>query len=136
MFKRALFVLAFALVAASSVSSAFAPASSTNVLARCAAQPSLRSVTSSTALSERRWNFNEGRAPWGMKKNAEIWNGRVAQMAFTLTLLQELITGKGVIQGLQEGDPVNLAFLGVAVASTLGLTAFLAIKGKENDIVY
>jgi hypothetical protein len=31
-------------------------------------------------LSERRWNFNEGQEPWGMKKNAEIWNGRVAQV--------------------------------------------------------
>jgi hypothetical protein len=37
----------------------------------------------STALSERRWNFNEGRAPWGMSKNAEIWNGRVAQVRRT-----------------------------------------------------
>ena len=33
-----------------------------------------------TALAERRWNFNEGQAPWGMKKNAEIWNGRVGQV--------------------------------------------------------
>ncbi len=32
------------------------------------------------ALSERRWNFNEGQAPWGLKKNAEIWNGRVSQV--------------------------------------------------------
>ena len=35
---------------------------------------------SSTALSERRWNFNEGQGPFGMKKNAETWNGRVAQV--------------------------------------------------------
>jgi len=33
-----------------------------------------------SALSERRWNFNDGQAPWGLKKNAEIWNGRVAQV--------------------------------------------------------
>jgi hypothetical protein len=26
------------------------------------------------------WNFNEGQAPWGLKKNAEIWNGRVSQV--------------------------------------------------------
>lgn len=32
------------------------------------------------SLSERRWNFNEGQSPWGLKKNAEIWNGRVAQV--------------------------------------------------------
>jgi hypothetical protein len=36
-----------------------------------------RSVTS---LLERRWNFNEGQGPFGLKKNAEIWNGRVAQV--------------------------------------------------------
>ena len=38
-------------------------------------------TTSTTALSEgRQWNFNEGRGPYGFKKNAEIWNGRVAQV--------------------------------------------------------
>jgi hypothetical protein len=31
-------------------------------------------------LYERRWNFNEGQSPWGLKRNAEIWNGRVAQV--------------------------------------------------------
>ena len=35
---------------------------------------------SSTLLFERRWNFNEGQGPFGLKKNAEIWNGRVAQV--------------------------------------------------------
>jgi hypothetical protein len=33
-----------------------------------------------TSLSERRWNFNEGQGPFGLKKNAETWNGRVAQV--------------------------------------------------------
>jgi hypothetical protein len=38
-------------------------------------------------LNERRWNFNEGRAPWGLAKNAEIWNGRVAQVgSFRISL--------------------------------------------------
>ena len=40
-----------------------------------------RRTTSSTSLSERRWNFNEGQSPWGLKKNAEIWNGRLAQVS-------------------------------------------------------
>jgi hypothetical protein len=31
-------------------------------------------------LADRQWNFNEGRSPWGLKKNAEIWNGRAAQV--------------------------------------------------------
>ena len=71
-----------------------------------------------------------------MKKNAEIWNGRVAQMAFVIVLLQELITGKGAIASIQDGDALGLAFLGLAVVSTVGLTAFLAIKGDESDIVF
>ena len=36
--------------------------------------------SSTTMLNERQWNFNEGQGPWGVKKNAEIWNGRVAQV--------------------------------------------------------
>lgn len=41
--------------------------------------------TSVTSLSERQWNFNEGQSPWGLKKNAEIWNGRVSQVCFQLS---------------------------------------------------
>ena len=51
-------------------------------LARTAAPESSASITSNSALSERRWNFNDGQAPWGLKKNAEIWNGRVSQVCF------------------------------------------------------
>lgn len=69
-----------------------------------------------------------------MKKNAEIWNGRIAQMCFTVVLLQELITGKGVIQGLQEGSVFGLAMVGLTGFSILGLSAFLAVKGKDKFI--
>ena len=82
----------------------------------------------------RRWNFNEARGPFGLKKNAEIWNGRVAQMAFTVVLLQELITGKGVIASWQDGDSIAYVMAGLTAATVLGLTVFLAIKGEENDI--
>jgi hypothetical protein len=41
---------------------------------------SLVVTTTTTSLAERKWNFNEGQAPWGLKKNAETWNGRVAQV--------------------------------------------------------
>lgn len=37
--------------------------------------------STSTQLQERQWNFNEGQGPFGLKKNAEIWNGRVAQVS-------------------------------------------------------
>lgn len=45
--------------------------------------PSATGQTSKTALSERQWNFNEGQSPWGLKKNAEVWNGRVSQVCLT-----------------------------------------------------
>jgi|EP01083_Nonionella_stella_P308962 hypothetical protein len=98
-------------------------------------QPVNTLATSSTSLNGRKWNFNEGRGPFGLKANAEIWNGRVAQMGFTVVLLQELITGKGVIQGLQEGNVFNLAMVGLTAVSVLGLSAFLAIKGKDSDVI-
>jgi hypothetical protein len=53
-------------------------------------------------------------------------------MAFVFTFLQELIQGKGVIQGLQEGDALNIAILGASVVTVVGLTAFLAIKGVDD----
>ena len=55
-------------------------------------------------------------------------------MAFVFVFLQEIIQGKGVIKGLQEGDPVNIAGLALFVASTLGLTVFLAIKGDDDFV--
>ncbi len=53
-------------------------------------------------------------------------------MAFVLTFLQELIQGKGVFQGIAEGNPINYAFLALFAVSTIGLTAFLAIKGDDD----
>lgn len=47
-------------------------------------------------------------------------------------MAQELITGKGVIAGVQEGNVVNLAVLGATVVSVVGLTAFLAFKGDDE----
>ena len=73
-----------------------------------------------------------GRSPWGLKRNAEVWNGRLAQMAFTTVLLQELITGKGVVKGIQDGDLLNLGFVGFAVVSAVGLTIWLAIQGTDG----
>jgi hypothetical protein len=56
------------------------------------------------------------------------------QMAFIFVVAQELITGKGVIQGVQEGDPINIAFLGATIVSILSVTAVLAIKGDDNYV--
>jgi hypothetical protein len=53
-------------------------------------------------------------------------------MAFTLVFIQELIQGKGVVQGFQDGDPVNTAVAGGFGVSVLALTAWLAIKGEDD----
>mmetsp|Transcript_14523 Transcript_14523/g.24070 ORF Transcript_14523/g.24070 Transcript_14523/m.24070 type:complete len:129 (+) Transcript_14523:92-478(+) len=126
MFKRVLFLLFIVVV--SSVSAFAPPATSVSIRTQQQASPT-------ELLAGRRWNFNEGRSPWGMKRNAEIWNGRMAQMAFTITMIQELVQGKGVVQGMQQGDPINYAFFGLFVVSTVGLTAWLAIKGDDDFTV-
>mmetsp|Transcript_32379 Transcript_32379/g.76157 ORF Transcript_32379/g.76157 Transcript_32379/m.76157 type:complete len:145 (+) Transcript_32379:126-560(+) len=88
--------------------------------------------SSSTHLSERQWNFNEGQSPWGMKANAETWNGRVAQVAFVWIFLQELVTGKGVIQGIDEGDWFFLLNAGIFGVGVVGLTGWLALQGDDD----
>lgn len=54
------------------------------------------------------------------------------QMGFVVVFLQELIQGKGVIKGLQEGDPVNIAFAAAGAIAIVGFTVFLAIKGDDD----
>ena len=53
-------------------------------------------------------------------------------MGFTVVLLQELITGKGVVAGLKDGDVFSYVMLGLTGLSVVGLTVFLAIKGKDS----
>jgi hypothetical protein len=53
-------------------------------------------------------------------------------MAFVWVFLQELVTGKGVFKGLEEGDvffTANLVAFGVCL---VGFTGFLAFKGSED----
>ena len=40
----------------------------------------------------------KGRVPYGFSNSAEKLNGRAAMMGFTVLFLQELITGKGVLE--------------------------------------
>merc|ERR1712100_803894 len=51
-----------------------------------------------------RWNMNVGREPWGFSLNAEVWNGRIAMLAFFWVLIQEAIVGKGCITVIQEAE--------------------------------
>ena len=55
-------------------------------------------------------------------------------MAFTMILLQELITGKGVIKSVQDGDITGYLGVGIFLVVTGGLTAFLASKGDGSGI--
>ena len=55
-------------------------------------------------------------------------------MAFLIVFLQELIFGKGVVQGITEGDPIYIAFAVLFFVSVGGLTLFLAIKGPDNYV--
>lgn len=106
----------------------------TNTFQQQQQQYSTSSSTTTTSLNERQWNFNEGRSPFGLKHNAEIWNGRVAQMCFTIVLIQELVTGQGVIQGIQEGNIFNMIMVGFTGVSILALSGFLALKGKQEFV--
>jgi hypothetical protein len=55
-------------------------------------------------------------------------------MAFVIIFLQELIQGKGVFDGIREGDAINIALLAVTGVTVLGFTAFLALKGPDDYV--
>jgi hypothetical protein len=55
-------------------------------------------------------------------------------MGFVVVFAQELLQGKGVVDGVREGDPINLAFLAAGVFSILGLTVFLALQGDDDFV--
>ena len=80
-FTTKIFALLLLVFSAVSVNGFVAPSGSKSLMSQqIHTAASTKSTT--TALSERQWNFNEGQGPWGMKKNAEVWNGRVAQVNF------------------------------------------------------
>ncbi len=128
------FIALFALLF-SSVNGFVTPSTKSITRMPTASIPTTPITTTTTSLEMgRQWNFNEGRGPFGLKKNAEIWNGRFAQMCFVVVLLQELVTGKGVVQGIQDGNPFNVAMVGLTGVSLVGLTLFLAFKGKDDFV--
>jgi hypothetical protein len=55
-------------------------------------------------------------------------------MAFVFVMAQELATGKGVIEGIQEGNPLNIACVAATVGSIAGVTILLALKGSDNYV--
>ena len=81
--KRILLAAIAVIVLVSTSTTAFAPPASSRISQRSTSFSTTTTTdiaSSTTRLSERKWNFNEGQSPWGMKKNAETWNGRVAQV--------------------------------------------------------
>lgn len=53
-------------------------------------------------------------------------------MAFVWVFLQELVTGKGVFKGIEEGDIFFLANFGLFGVGVLGLTGWLALQGDDD----
>jgi hypothetical protein len=54
------------------------------------------------------------------------------KMAFVWVFLQELITGKGIFKGLEEGDGFFIANAVVFAVCVVGLTGFLALQGTDD----
>jgi hypothetical protein len=57
-----------------------------------------------------------------------------SQMAFIFVFGQELIQGHGIVEGVQNGDVGNIVGLGAFAVTTLGLTAWLAVKGDDDYV--
>ena len=54
------------------------------------------------------------------------------QVAFVWVFLQELISGKGVVQGIQEGDILFLVNAGLFGFLLVGLTGWLTYQGADD----
>ena len=77
-----------------------------------------------------RWNMNVGREPWGFSLNAEVWNGRIAMLAFFWVLVQEAIVGKGCITVIQEAEH----WWQLIVPGVTAGTFFVLVAGITNTI--
>ena len=83
-----------------------------------------------------RWNMNVGREPWGFSLNAEVWNGRIAMLAFFWVLIQEAIVGKGSITVFQEAEHWwQLIVPGATAGTFFVLVAFVTntIASQDGD---
>ena len=89
MSSRIIALILLALVVVIGTTSNVVTAFVTQPQGKCQPSPMMKSIkiatttiatTTTTTLHERQWNFNEGQGPFGLKKNAETWNGRVAQV--------------------------------------------------------
>mmetsp|Transcript_13275 Transcript_13275/g.17729 ORF Transcript_13275/g.17729 Transcript_13275/m.17729 type:complete len:159 (+) Transcript_13275:92-568(+) len=90
-----------------------------------------------TGMRKFRWNLNVGREPWGFALNAEVWNGRVSMMAFIWVLLQELITGKGVVTTFVQAKSLDEVILPAIIGASFfvltgALTTVIAVSNNDD----
>jgi hypothetical protein len=66
----------------------------------------------------------EGKGTFGFTNFAEIWNGRLAMIGFVAALVNEVITGKGILGQVgisrEGGILVALFLVGFSIAATIG----------------
>jgi predicted homoserine dehydrogenase-like protein len=55
-------------------------------------------------------------------------------MSFVAVMIQEALSGKGVIQSIADGDPFFIICLVLTVASIGGVTVLLALKGTDDYV--
>ena len=67
-------------LSAISVTQAFTPNSRVTLGNTHASHTSKVAQSNTMLMAENPYNYNEGQSPWGLKKNGEIWNGRVAMV--------------------------------------------------------
>ena len=87
--------------------------------------PTTASRTSTLDASNNRiFNLNDKGGPFGFDYNAEIWNGRVAQLSFAWVYGQEWAQEKGMLQGIADQDPASVISLGLFMT----LVGFLSLR--------
>mmetsp|Transcript_24625 Transcript_24625/g.79599 ORF Transcript_24625/g.79599 Transcript_24625/m.79599 type:complete len:164 (-) Transcript_24625:76-567(-) len=94
-----------------------------------------REYDQETGMRKFGWNLNYSREPWGIAINAEVWNSRVAMVAFVWVVLQELIQGEGVITKFQKAQSIDEVYVPIAFAAVffLGILAIAVRVALEPD---
>ena len=81
--KQFIMILALAL-SAMSLTEGFVPNSQVSLgklnAAHAGRVAGMKEPSTTQLMARNPYNYNEGQSPWGLKKNGEIWNGRVAMV--------------------------------------------------------
>lgn len=87
---------------------------------------------SSQKIPLRQWNLNRQGSPFGFDLNAEVWNGRVAMISFMWVLIQELISGKGILPSIVDEDGAAVAALGLFIVGIMSIGARFAVEPEAG----